>query len=1666
MSRYLRGGFFYVLLMAGIPTVYAQQYGNEWIDYNKSYYKITLAEDGIYRLSYQDILDAGIPVNAIDAKKYMLFHRGVEQALFIENTGASQLEPGEFIEFYGQRNDGTLDSLLYNPSSSQPHKYYNLYSDSSSYFLTWESGTQNGKRMTFFQEANINGIQAETSHNEEHLELHTSNFRLRYHDHGEFIALSEFEDGDVWTGSWIQEGKFEDFVIGGLSNPFISGNKPVLEMLVKGKGLLNHEFNIYVGPGVSSLRLLKAYSFSDFDTYKIKDTLQWSDISAIGELTIKIEVISNGGLKSNIAPSYFKITFSQQWDMSSVPMKKFYAGINPGGKSYIEIINTPTDSRFYDITDPDNVSIIGYSGGPNEIKAIVPDTSAPRILFVTTSTPVVSTPFINNVSFRNVDPSQHDYIIISHPMLMQPAGQSDNAVKAYAAYRASAAGGGHDTLAVSILDLYNQYSYGETTPLAIYNFMRRMVEQGSPEYLFLIGKALDIRYAYHRSDPGTFLFHDLVPTGGSPGSDAVFTAGLNGSGNEAAVATGRITASTPDDVINYLNKVIEKESLPYNNLWQKKLLHLSGGTSALEKVQFENIVNGFASIAEDIYLGGDVSTVTKNTTNTVEFINVADKVNEGLLFITFFGHSAPGITDIDIGFVTNPSLGYNNPGKYPIFIVNGCQAGDFFENYLNWGADWILAKDVGAVGFIAHVSFGFVNFLKLYSDKFYQTGFADSLFISRPVGVIQNEAAKRYQEVTPDIPVNITQVQQMVLNGDPAVRLFGTNLPDYETRDDNIFTIAPGSGVINNATKEFELAIIAKNFGAATDDSITVAITRTFSDGSIFTYDTLNFAGIFHEDTLIFEINNDFSNNAGLNRFEIVLNADGSIPELDLTNNTGILNLMIPLNGTVNLLPLNYAIVAGQPVRLLAQAATLLTGVRTFMFEIDTVQDFTSSFRKSAMLDGKELAEWNVSIPETDSAVYYWRTKYTQPLPGEEDEWEVSSFTYISSSPAGWAQIKFSQFSGAELTGIIADTITGKWEFEENQTSVFIQTYGANHPEFDYQDVDVEIDGQNFIFAGRLCRDNTINTIAFDKSTAVPYAALFEGVFSPRTCGRQIQVINNYTESEILGAGNYLVNYIDAVKLKDHIVLFSIGQVNYSAWTSEIFNKLGEIGVAAADIQALADGEPMIIFGRKGDPPGDARIITSVSSPKNEQAIQFSELVPGKFSNGEVTGTPVGPAVAWTTLFTNVTTDDATDQYTFNVYGIKNNGSESLLLTGLSGSVEDVSSIDPSVFPKIRLKGMFSDEQNLTVPQLKKWMVIYSSPPEGVLVFTDEDVRIALQEGDTTLTGFAFLNVSDRDFTDSLDVQYSVFNLDSRTKEDFSFRIEPVFAGDTTNFDTPLNSFGKSGLNDLNVVVNPGILPEQDYNNNVIQLLGYMTVEKDNINPLVEVTIDGEHIFDGDIVSPSPFISIRVRDANPFLLLQDTTVTDIFLKAPCEGCILKRIPYSDPAVIWEASEENNKPFIIEYNPQNLGNGIYLLEVQARDATGNKAGDEPFRIHFEVINESTITNFYPYPNPFSSSTRFVFTLTGNEIPDEIKIQIMTISGRIVREITQDELGPVRIGNNISEFAWDGRDEYGDQLANGVYLYRVIVRINGQDVDMRMSGGDKAFKNGFGKIYLLR
>ena len=85
------------------------------------------------------------------------------------------------------------------------------------------------------------------------------------------------------------------------------------------------------------------------------------------------------------------------------------------------------------------------------------------------------------------------------------------------------------------------------------------------------------------------------------------------------------------------------------------------------------------------------------------------------------------------------------------------------------------------------------------------------------------------------------------------------------------------------------------------------------------------------------------------------------------------------------------------------------------------------------------------------------------------------------------------------------------------------------------------------------------------------------------------------------------------------------------------------------------------------------------------------------------------------------------------------------------------------------------------------------------------------------------------------------------------------------------------------------------------------------------------------------------------------------------------------------------------------------------------------------------------------------------------QSITITGKVVREITKNELGPIHIGRNVTEFKWDGTDMYGQKLANGVYLYRVITNLNGQALDKYQAKGDKTdkyFNKGYGKMVIIR
>jgi flagellar hook assembly protein FlgD len=165
----------------------------------------------------------------------------------------------------------------------------------------------------------------------------------------------------------------------------------------------------------------------------------------------------------------------------------------------------------------------------------------------------------------------------------------------------------------------------------------------------------------------------------------------------------------------------------------------------------------------------------------------------------------------------------------------------------------------------------------------------------------------------------------------------------------------------------------------------------------------------------------------------------------------------------------------------------------------------------------------------------------------------------------------------------------------------------------------------------------------------------------------------------------------------------------------------------------------------------------------------------------------------------------------------------------------------------------------------------------------------------------------------------------------------------------------------------------------------------------------------------------------------------------------------------------NNTATLDFNPAFTEDGNYELVVTGKDKSNNKAGTLEYRVGFQVISKAMISNMLNYPNPFTTSTAFVFTITGAEVPQNIKIQILTVTGKIVREITKEELGPLRVGRNITEYKWDGTDQFGGKLANGVYIYRVVTNLNGKSLDKyraKSDDTDKYFNKGYGKMYLMR
>jgi hypothetical protein len=127
-----------LLILSGLVAK-SQVYNNEWIaDYNKTYYKFKVGKEGLHRITHATLVTAGL--GTVQAQDFQLWRNGVEVPIYT-SAPAGAFSASDFIEFWGEYNDGKPDKALYRNPDFQLNDKWSLLTDSSTYFLTTNSGT-------------------------------------------------------------------------------------------------------------------------------------------------------------------------------------------------------------------------------------------------------------------------------------------------------------------------------------------------------------------------------------------------------------------------------------------------------------------------------------------------------------------------------------------------------------------------------------------------------------------------------------------------------------------------------------------------------------------------------------------------------------------------------------------------------------------------------------------------------------------------------------------------------------------------------------------------------------------------------------------------------------------------------------------------------------------------------------------------------------------------------------------------------------------------------------------------------------------------------------------------------------------------------------------------------------------------------------------------------------------------------------------------------------------------------------------------------------------------------------------------------------------------------------------------------------------------------------
>ena len=134
----------FVLFFAFHFNFFSQGFGNEWINFSQQYFHFPISNSGIHRIEYNVLnnylSNLGIDISNIPHDQFQIFGREKEVSILIKDQNNNGfLNQQDYVEFYAEKNDGWLDTLVYDSAVHIPDSYYCLFNDTIRYFFTWNT---------------------------------------------------------------------------------------------------------------------------------------------------------------------------------------------------------------------------------------------------------------------------------------------------------------------------------------------------------------------------------------------------------------------------------------------------------------------------------------------------------------------------------------------------------------------------------------------------------------------------------------------------------------------------------------------------------------------------------------------------------------------------------------------------------------------------------------------------------------------------------------------------------------------------------------------------------------------------------------------------------------------------------------------------------------------------------------------------------------------------------------------------------------------------------------------------------------------------------------------------------------------------------------------------------------------------------------------------------------------------------------------------------------------------------------------------------------------------------------------------------------------------------------------------------------------------------------